>query len=270
MNISLSCRLLLVFLFFVASSVRAQTQGQLLQSAYTSRSEKKLELFLKRWALDSKTTASRLPNKANDTLKAMNEVYQAFYLSENSYLLDTQYRAMPEVSYVVLNDSLQLALADTMLFPGEDPLMMNVPDREVLREILWQARQREQVVKKYYPVFHMKNTKVLSLTYRYHQILQQFLSKPVAEKDHSGHFFADRSHDEEKARFLGRYLVMNKGHWGEYWHYLSNPRIGRIVLDKKLSRAVIAFDRHASGGVAYLEKENGKWRVVTSEIVVSQ
>ena len=59
-------------------------------------------------------------------------------------------------------------------------------------------------------------------------------------------------------------------HWGHFFDYMSFPEIREVMFDRSLTKAIHSYELSCKGGVAYLEKIDGKWQVVEEGITIMQ
>lgn len=263
--------LFLITTLFLSVIVKSQqSQEMLLNDAYKTKSSKKLKLFIDRWANGSLLSVAKWATTKNDTIKAFNEVYRHFYLSE--YKGITQPDAATRSIYIVVDDDVLMAVTDTL--PIVDPYEGNhyETDYRLLESIAYQEGNRLQMLKSYVPVLGIPKLAILSLNSKYKSFIEKFLSakKAVKKQNDAGYLGDEAGHDERKVAFLSGYLPMVKRHWGNYWNYLSYPNINRIVFNKKLTSAVVSYQLSSRSGIAcYLKTENG-WTLIDSRITIIQ
>jgi hypothetical protein len=264
--------LLLIGMFFLSVSVKSQqSQERLLHEAYKTKSSKKLKLFIDRWATVSSLSVANWATTKNDTIKAFNEVYRQFYLSENQGLTKTD--VVTGSIYVVLDDDPVMAITDTLPMGDSTEGYPNEPNYELLQSLTYREGNREQMFQSYVPVLGIPKLIILSLNSKYNSYIKKFLdSKPPGKKQNDdGYLGEDRvGHDEEKVAFLSAYLPMVKRHWGHYWNYLSYPNIKQIVFNKELTSAVVSYKLSSKGGMACYKKTETGWTFIDKRILTIQ
>jgi hypothetical protein len=263
--------LLLISMFFLSVTVKSQqSQERLLDEAYKINSAKKLKLFIDRWATVSSLSLAKWATTKNDTIKAFNEVYRQFYLSENEGITQID-SATPSV-YIVVDDDPIMAVTDTLPIGDSTDGYPNEPNYELLQSLAYQEGNREQMFQSYVPVLGIPKVIVLSLNSKYNSYIKKFLtSKAVVKKQNdNGYPGEDAGHDEQKVAFLSAYLPMVKRHWGNYWNYLSYPNINRIVFNKELTSAVVSYKLSSRGGMACYKKTAMGWTLIDKRILTIQ
>lgn len=263
--------LFLIGSLFLSVIVKSQqSQEMLLHDAYKTKSSKKLKLFIDRWANGSSLSVAKWATTKNDTIKAFNEVYRHFYLSENKGL--TQTDASTRSIYIVVDDVVDMAVTDTL--PIVDPFEGNYyePDYRLLESIAYQEGNRLQMLPSYVPVLGIPKLGILSLNSKYKSHIEKFLSakKAVKKQNDAGYPRHQTGHDAQKVAFLSAYLPMVKRHWGNYWNYLSYPNINRIVFNKELTSAIVSYKLSSSGGIACYKKTANGWTLIDSRITIMQ
>ena len=238
----------------IPSGQKSRAQDSLLWNAYKKKDTSELRQFFERWSVETPALSDAGIDGLNDTLGNVYEVYKAFYRPQNIGQLggsewgDSIYA---NVSYLILQDELHFAFADTL---GIDQ------DADIL------PGSKDSIVH-FRPEVGFASPKTVILTEYYDTLLNAFLGNTHLPLGAGNIMAPARSKGESADReaFLGRVVKIWYGHWGGYWQLHSYPLVGQLILDRKMESAQVYFRMVYEGGTAYLKKINGKWELVSAK-----
>jgi hypothetical protein len=105
------------------------------------------------------------------------------------------------------------------------------------------------------------------LTPEYNNALNQFLGAKYKEMG-VGNIMnpaLPEGESEKRYEFVKNYIHILHGHWGNYWHLETHPKVSTIVINNEITKAKINFRYGYQGGETVLEKENGIWKIISSK-----
>lgn len=243
----------------------AQNRTELLEKAYKHKSLKQLKLFFEKWRQE--TTPLKLSEffKLTDTAKNIYSVFQTFYKPKDldkiggSEWGNGLYAA---AKYLVIQDNIVYEIGDSNITKSEDTL-------EYVTYITTKDNSAPPtgIVSNFRSSTSVGSSKTVVLTKTYEQVLNHFLGgnyKPFGE----GNMMSPAtSAGESKKRqnFLENFIKIFHGHWGDYWQLYSYPEIERIRFDSTFTNAIVFYTIVYEHGQAYLQKQNGTWRLLKAE-----
>ncbi len=112
------------------------------------------------------------------------------------------------------------------------------------------------------------NKKIVYLTSGYVQLLNAFLRDDHVDWGTESIMTVAYAMEESQKRmeFFEKAALIFYGHWGGYWQYETYPKASSIIFDSQMQRAVVYFRFVYEGGEVFLEKQNGKWTVVSGQL----
>lgn len=286
---------LILFLFIVVS--QAISQITILEDAYKKKSKERLDDFFEYWRKDVPPISEKEFQLLSDTLKEVYGAFETFYQPLNldkigaSEWGDSIYR---NVDYLIVQNNLRLSFTKKIFYTEEEINMFLKRYIEgvkgiKLKELYLKMYDKGKLKKhldnyglKYLPednsllVDTITNFRpnicsekgVVYLSTRYNKVLNDFLGNSdykVNEKIFSSPI---RSKKELNRRisFIEPKVKIWRGHWGAYWHLITFPEVNSIIFDKDFQYAKILFRIIYQGGEATLKKEDGKWKILSSEL----
>ena len=230
-------------------------QRDVLKTAYLTRSDTLLQVFLETWS-----KAYKPDTTTSDEYVA--EAYKVFYAFYNPIELENRKgyrRCYNDSQYFVVCPKLSwLGIVDTMPIPeycNESEFVEHRPPDNWLgnyyykNSVMWDSNMVF-----FAPISHPK---CLYLTDEYEEILDEFLPQD------------DEVEQSRRANFLKRHLGIYKLSYWKYnkYKYKTEPDVSSITFDFDRNRAYIRFSclYQNYAGYAYMEKLDGKWTVVRLE-----
>lgn len=237
-------------------------QAKLLKRAYALHSDSLLRVFLNNWSKESRliSRATRT-KKTNDTLNNLYQVYNAFYKKDRTAF----------DKYLLLRDNIQYQVIDSIKPDAAVNERYSRSTLHALEDSLTKYFDQFKVIEPFYAKLDLSASKVLLLTKSYHDLLESFLDTTIETGNYNfNEKTTERAHNDNKVKFIGKYFDIAGRHWGHFFDYMSFPEIRQVMFDRTLSRAIISYELSCKGGVAYLEKMDGKWQIVEEGITITQ
>lgn len=227
----------------------AQAITDHLEEAYTENSEAKLKDILEHWhQVNPGIRASEITNEKE---KNIYEVFKAFYTPFNIGRLGQHewgsdiYQG---VQYIIIQNKIYY---DFNYHPGANNVSDSIID--------------------FRPDLTFNNgVKNLYLTLNYEIALNAFLGSDHYPLGTYG-IMSPAVPDEEsykRQQFLNKYLMIFHGHWGGYWHLETHPEVSVMHFDTGMQKVKFSFRVVYMFGEAYLEKKDGRWELVSSDITM--
>lgn len=116
-------------------------------------------------------------------------------------------------------------------------------------------------------IHNLIQEKILYLTPEYDNVLNKFLGSKYIDYE-TGKIIEtkfSKKEQEKKYNFLKKYIHIIKGHWGNYYHLETHPKINIILLNKEQNKAKVIFRYGYQGGETILEKKDNKWVIISSK-----
>lgn len=217
-----------------------------LTDAYSSGSEEKLRNILDYWHNENQNI--KTSEIENDSIRDIYEIFQCFYTP-----LDIGRIGQHEWGSEVYKGVKYIIIQDKIYYDFEyDSYSENIVDS----------------VCDFRPEFTFDNADVLYLSLNYEIALNAFLGSDYFPLGTFGIMNPALPSEEsyKRQQFLNKYLRIFHGHWGGYWHIETHPEIWVMHFDKDMQKVRFGFRVVYMFGDAYLEKRNGKWELVSSEI----
>lgn len=220
-----------------------------LEEAYMDNSETKLKDILEYW--HHANPCIRTSEFANEKERNIYEVFKAFYtpfdigrLGQHEWGSDI-YQG---VQYIIIQNKIYY---DFNYHPGTKNISDSIID--------------------FRPDIHFDNgAKNLYLTLNYEIALNAFLGSDYFPLGTYG-IMSPAVPDEEsykRQQFLNQYLMIFHGHWGGYWHLETHPEVSVMHFDTGMQKVRFYFRVIYMFGEAYLEKKDGRWELVSSDITM--
>ncbi|AFN75877.1 hypothetical protein MROS_2647 [Melioribacter roseus P3M-2] len=216
--------------------------GAKLEKAYQSDSQAKLDSVFAMWrnAIPSFTKSQR--SSLNDTVRNIYGIFEEFYTPEDLNRITGGYHENFETDfrYVVIQNSIEYAITDT------NPRFYYYKGVETLERKISDFRPTPPVS---FPVVYL-SSEADSMIYR-------FLYELDGER---------KSDHSERVAFLRQAIQLTHHHWISDYHKATMPIVFKIYVDNKLSNAFVIFRVFYQFGEAYLERNDGEWRLVDSHL----
>ena len=118
------------------------------------------------------------------------------------------------------------------------------------------------------PPVNFPNKRIVYLTTEYQQLLDDFLGDIHVDLGQENIMQVAYSKGESRKRmeFINNAVQIFYGHWGGYWQYETYPKASSIVFDSQMQRAIVFFRFVYEGGKVILEKQNGKWTIISGKL----
>ena len=143
--------------------------------------------------------------KTNDTLDNLYQVYNAFYKKDR-----TQFN-----KYLVLRDNIQYQVIDSIKSDSEANDRYSRATLRSLEDSLTRYFDNFKIIEPFYPKLNLPRSKLLLLNKGYRQLLESFLDTTIETMDYNFNEKATEwAHNDNKMRYLGKYLDMVGRHWG--------------------------------------------------------
>jgi len=249
--------ILVVFLVLIVSTCFGQKELKKLKKAYEAKSQSQLESFLQQWQSESTPLTSL--DSLSDLQKDAYLIYMDFY---NPYNLNRVGEAEMDdssyvgIDYVIIQNSIPTTTykADTLdasVFKNKDSLKLS-----------------SEKIKNFRPDIQFEQAKALYLFPKYSKAINKFLGSKSYPLGFGGIMSPSSARGEsaERLKFLNERVRILHGHWGGYWHIETHPFIYGIDFNQSRTEAIVSFRLGYEGGVAFYEKNNGKWELTVSRI----
>ncbi len=211
-----------------------------LEVAYQNNSQKGLDSVFEMWQNAIPTFTENQKNSFPDTVCEIYNIFEEFYTPEDLNRITGGYHENFETDfrYIVVQNSIEYAVTDT------NPEFYYSKGVELINNQITDFRPQPPVN---FPFVYL-STEADSMIYR-------FLYQPdgTPEPDHS-----------ERISFIRQAIQLTHHHWINDYHKVTMPIVLKIYIDKSLSQALIIFRVFYQFGNAYLERTNGKWKLVYS------
>ena len=292
----------LCVLLFLCPTIQVQTRSQsrMLRKAYKKDSTSLLYQFFDNWSNNVSSNENEAKNK---WVAEAHKVFAAFYQplqldkigcrSEDQGLYDN-------VPYFIVQGTLcGIYMADTIpispdeleayyanrisqMFPEEstrkqylDWLRIDKERGELSPEFDFDTQGQRAIPTtkmdsniSFRPPVNFPNKKIVYLTAKYKRLLNGFLGNKHVGMGKEGIMQVAYSKGESRKRmdFISNAVRLFYGHWGGYWQYETYPQATSIVFDSQMQRAVVFFRFVYEGGEVIMEKQNGKWTIVSGKL----
>jgi hypothetical protein len=215
-----------------SSSTDAPNPKTDLEESYLTGSEEQFLAYLLNWYSESNPISYEAYTQLSDTLKAIYEIYDAFYDPLNLDQFGTFGRP-PEFGSEMYHDLNYFIIQKEIYYTITPNIMGN-------------HRKTE-----FYPHINFDQL-ALFLTEKRKNELNSFLDREMHPND-----------IQERYNFLNRHLRIFPGHWFG-WHFLTHPEVETIYFNPDLDSASVHFRIVFEGGEANYKRIGGKWELVES------
>jgi hypothetical protein len=122
------------------------------------------------------------------------------------------------------------------------------------------------VYSNFYPRINIPEKKVLHLTPKLKQDLDDFMGEDLSEFGTPSIMSTSQAQGRSAERLVATHKILKifPDHWGDGWHYISHPEISIILFDHEYTKALVAFRIVYEGGYACLRKNNYNWEFIDS------
>jgi hypothetical protein len=223
-----------------------------LELAYKQKNTDNLDKFFLEWNQTIKSNDENL-RKQNDTLLAVYEVFNSFYLPLDLLKLgNREWRNMSNSS------SKYIAVQNQLFF--------SIVSSDDIDNFQWDKSKKNSIQDFRPKLKNISNEKILYLTQDYEDALYYFLGDESLKLGEGNIMNPSRpkGDSEKRYNFLHPFLPILHGHWGG-WHLNTHPEVSVILLNKDLSKAKILFRVGYQGGYALLEKNGNQWIIKESK-----
>lgn len=288
----------LIFLLSIValSSVSAQTSEQL-ETAYKENSREKLKAFFDDWAKEIKPATLQQRKKMSNTVQQAYKVFEAFYNPHDlANLGSTQWGndIYTGFNYLIIQKGFKIFQREKVYWTEQEARDYAI--RNVLKNIsptqhekyiafinsgdknhintygpngrdIWQDKSRVMIdsVTDFHPAIIQTAATPLYLNDKYQKMLDSFLGNKHIPLGVGDIMNPARPAGESADRllFLRNYVKIYLGHWGNHWHYTSDPSIGALIFDKDMKYARIQYNMIYEGGEAFLEYKDDTWKLIS-------
>lgn len=215
-----------------------------LEIAYQADDLSKLKTILNKWHKEIQANTAEEITK-NKKIKTIHDIYKAFRRPINHSHNSINYKDnWPEKSnYIIIQTSLEYTILTNNNIAGF----------------------KESSIKKYDTISNFRTNiklgdkKILYLTPEYKRTLEKFIEKDSLCSSISLKSLAANTTDESRTGFLEKYLPRIHSHFEYPWLFETNPIVERIVINKRLNKAIVYFRDGCEGGETTMKKVKGKW-----------
>ena len=260
-----------------------------LYRAYIINSDDRIKAYFEEW---NKSYSTNYPLLNNDTIKAIYEIFDAFYTPRemkrigksewgDSIYITPKYLLVQNTIYYsvllksnhyydsILSNSYYVNNYNDTMFLSNLRATDSIHYFQMLQNWKYDdSRETETCIKDFRPKTIYPDDEILYEDRKYYPKIAKYLGylhfdfgfpnlmSPAQPK---------RS-NRNKQDFLNPYLVVWHGHWGGYWHITSHPLVWKIILENDLETADVHFLVVYQSGTATLKKEEGVWKLIESEL----
>ncbi|MGK9475813.1 hypothetical protein [Melioribacter sp. OK-6-Me] len=216
--------------------------ARLLEVAYQNNSLEGLDSVFAMWQNLLPPFNENQKNSFPDTVREIYNIFEEFYTPEDLNRITGGYHENFETDfrYIVVQNSIEYAVTDT------NPEFYYYKGVELINNQITDFRPQPSV-----------NLPLVYLSLEADSMIYRFLyqSDGTPEPDHS-----------ERISFLRQAIQLTHHHWVDDYHKITMPIVLKIYIDKSLSQALIIFRVFYQFGNAYLERTNGKWQLIYSDL----
>lgn len=257
--------------------------------AYILNSENRIEVYMEKW---NKSYNDNYSSQNNDTVKAIYEVFDAFYTprdlkrigesewGDSIYVNPKYILVQNKICYSVLKPDqyYESILNDTYVVKDKDTVLISdlnlkVTDSAFYTQLLESVKsedgwKKEACIENFRPKTIYSHDEILYEDKKYYPRIAKYLG--------NAHFdfgvpnlmspAQPKRSNRNRQNFLMPYLVVWHGHWGSYWHVTTHPLVRSIILDNDLATARVYFRVVYQFGGATLKKRDGAWVLIESEL----
>lgn len=294
----------ILFILFIKISFSsfAQSDIELLETAYQKKSTFLLGEVFEKWHNNSKRLTNVETNKLNDTLKETYKVFKTFYKPKNLNLIggsefgDTFYN---RIKYALIQNSIYIEMKDKIYYSTSEldsfiidginscnidstkkKYFSTKINGQFIAWVLYNFQPKDIYTGKdknvtlvydyrdFYPIIEDSIIKLINLTNNIQTTLVSFL------KDSHSHFGSGgglmsiakvKGKSNDRKNFLENYIKIFYGHWGGYWQLDTYPEVRNIIFDKNFEYAKVCYRMVYEGYETILKKENNQWRIISSK-----
>lgn len=157
--------------------------------------------------------------------------------------------------YVVTQNKINYIIRDFHEIEGQD----------LFEYFIFNRIRRDEIhtLEDFYPKVDLNEGKVLHLTKRYEDELNLFLGAEEQPFGKGSIMAPAKPKGETLKRyeFIRNYIPVLYGHWGGYWHLITHPEIGYVILDKELDQAIAEYRIGYEFGYAQVRRTDGEYRI---------
>lgn len=215
-----------------------------LNQAYEQDSQEQLDIFFENWIELIPPHTPQEISSFPDTVKEAYAVFEEFYTPANlSHITGGQHENFEsEFRYVVVQNQLEIAVADTN---PEFYYYRGVNLQEMYIDDFRPSIQNQD----YYPPAYLSE-QADSVIFYY-----LFNSDSTYIDDHN-----------ERVGFLRQAMQLTHHHWIPDYHKYTMPHASRVIFNDSFTKARIQFRVFYQFGDAYLERKQGEWKLMRSEL----
>lgn len=267
--------LILIFLIFFTSQIFSQSQIKLLEQAYKEESDSLMNLFFKEWENMTPYQYDNYSN-ANDTIKAIKEIYKSFYDSLNFFRKDKINILPNDFKYSIVKYVYYFQwYLDSALFEIEknNPRRDTLPCPEIILHSGLEKTLYSTIITKFRPIVTTEQVVFLDSLYcgRVNSFLiGKFRKLPWAnlwkDLDFSpGKYLA-------RADFLNKFLSIRQSgqptydkhniyYYNKYLELFSKNTIYSISIDETLTYCIVRTEDDNCVNHYYMCKTNNGWKI---------
>jgi hypothetical protein len=214
-----------------------------LERAFQHGSQSELDTVFAMWQQAIHPYSSAEITALSDTVRQIYEIFKTFYCPNDLYRVTGGEHENFETifRYIVVQNSLNYAVVDTdpryYYYAGVTILERSIPDF------------RPQLNETDFPVVYL-SASADSVIYRY-----LYQSDGIAKPDH-----------RQRVSFLREAMQLTHHHWISNYHKATMPVVSHIYINERVTQAVVTFRVFYQFGNAYLERSNGSWILIHSEL----
>ncbi len=224
-----------------------------LDSLYQNQDSLGLKNFFNEWTQDVKQNEVKYVRQ-NNRIKSVYDIYKTFYIPDSPFDLgDWEAFHIPENSleYYVIQNKIYYSI---------------LPDNN-FDKFNWQTHKIDSINNFKPRLENLGQKRTLYLTSEYSKAINVFLGSEYKDmgQDNIMNPALPEGESEKRYKFLEKHIHILHGHWGNYWHLETHPKVEVMVINNNLTKAVIYFRYGYQGGETVLEKKNKEWIIKSSK-----
>lgn len=246
----------LLFLVVISQNSECQDQGkailQQLEKAYQTKDTIAALAVFKFW---NESITQDFPSSSfnNDTIHAIYSIFRELYKPFDLLTIgnwEWGNKLNSGCKYAIVQGTISWSIGSSDSLTDDDA-----------------GRKSVQTLNDFRPPLNLDKQQILFLKPAYEQAINQFLGTKSTKLGEGGIMNPSfpKGESEKRYWFIRPIIPVLHGHWGGYWHIATHPEISKIILNRKLTRALVIFRVGYQGGEARLLKNENHWEISTSK-----